>query len=177
MNAERHSGSTNSMMCHKTVQRLRNTYFKHKIYMLIAWVRGMYCICTCSLLRYFHIHTCGMYCNLLSYAMFVCLIWWMRSNFDAVEIYSCKFCDSHWCHHIRPSICKHMCVYTKCKVTQIMARNWDEKKKQSQLQLSHITIQYSEWNELCAAAAAAAVHVLQSKIMLNGNKPHLFCAS
>lgn len=42
MNAERKSGSANCMVCHRAVQRLRKTYFKHKIYMLIAWIRGMY---------------------------------------------------------------------------------------------------------------------------------------
>lgn len=42
-------------------------------------------------------------------------------------------------------------------------------------------MQYSEWNELCAAATdatIAAVYKLQPKIVLNGNKrPHLFRAS
>lgn len=36
--------------------------------------------------------------------VYVSLILRMRSNFDAVEIYSCKFPDSHWCHHIEPSV-------------------------------------------------------------------------
>lgn len=132
--------------------RLCNTYFKHKIYMLIAWVSGMYIfvfIYVYFLPRYTHMciaiyaccYTCMSYFgNAIKYRcgwnLFMQISWFASmTSYQTKYMYNvCRV----WC--VRLYIYKYQAQSYKdhdCKL--MLCWDTEKNKKQSQLQLLHTT--------------------------------------
>lgn len=147
---ERKNGSAISITCYSTVW-LRCTYFKaqnlHFNSVSQRDVHAPHSVTRIDIYTYIG----GIAKSTLVCYICICRILRMRSNFDAVEIYSCKFPDSHWCRHDKLS--NVMCVQCTCTCaihctpsakfhgswleTDVFywRQNIETKKKQSQLQL------------------------------------------